>query len=91
MSAVITLTDMERAQARKSVFMSKRTDKRFVLEALGECDDSWHRAHLNADSLAMHRAIDQAVWDYCEWLGYFKDAEQDLLDAIGRDGGRKLA
>lgn len=91
MNARIQLTDRERALCRQTVFMEKRQNKRFTLEALGECDDSWHKAHINAESLELHRAIDQAVWNYCESCGLFAEAERDLLAGIEISGGRVLA
>lgn len=89
MSAVITLTDMERAQCRKNVFLSKRSDYRFVLEAMGE-SKAWHTAMVLGDPVERARKMDEAVFDYCEVLGLFAEAEQHMLEGKQIHGERWL-
>lgn len=90
MNARLQLTDMERAQCRKSVLMDKRADVSFVLEAMQE-SPAWHKSLISGDAIETSRAIEQAIVDYCDLCDYFEEAERDLLAAIERSGGRKLA
>jgi hypothetical protein len=83
MSAVIQLTERERAEVRKRTLEFYRSQPLIVLEAMGELFD-WHQPFAIGDAVELDKQINKVLSLYLERCGTYAEAEREELDGIAR-------
>lgn len=82
------LTDRERQEIQRRVFLEKRADPEFMKEVISESDSAWHKAFRERDWIQMGYELDLAASRYMEKCGLYEDAENEALASKEINGRR---